>query len=113
MIFVHSRGSTGTTAARLRDLAIQHQVLKLFMAEEESGFAQARKTLQKSRNKQLKEVFESGFGIHHAGMFILAQFKRNGTWLLLFPTIHIIFPARITVSVRSGHLQCSFSIAFL
>ena len=27
-----------------------------------------RKDVQRSRNQQLKSLFESGFGIHHAGM---------------------------------------------
>lgn len=30
--------------------------------------AQALKSVRQSRNKQLKELFVNGFGIHHAGM---------------------------------------------
>jgi replicative superfamily II helicase len=31
-------------------------------------FATAKREVEKSRNKELKELFNWGFGIHHAGM---------------------------------------------
>jgi hypothetical protein len=36
--------------------------------KEDVNYLNAQKEVQKSRNKEMKELFQSGFGIHHAGM---------------------------------------------
>lgn len=68
MVFVHSRKDTGKTARMLALKAQQNGDTALFDCSEEPQFAFAAKDVKKSRNKELAEVFESGVGIHHAGM---------------------------------------------
>ncbi|ORY41007.1 Sec63-domain-containing protein [Rhizoclosmatium globosum] len=68
MVFVHSRKDTVKTAMMLRDEAMTDGVAGLFDASQEPNYANAVKEMAKTRNKELKELFGSGFGIHHAGM---------------------------------------------
>ena len=65
MIFVHSRRDTISTANKLRDLAINNGDLGWF---ENCYSQQSMIQVGKSRNRDLKFLFESGFGIHNAGM---------------------------------------------
>ena len=72
MVFVHARNATVKTALALLEKARNKGQVGLFEPNEEahSGpqLGQAKVSMSKSRNKQLVELFESGFGIHHAGM---------------------------------------------
>ena len=78
MVFVHSRKGTGTTAKALAEhAATEGELERLFIgAEEMEGYennindARARYVdrAEKSRNKELREHFRNGMGIHHAGM---------------------------------------------
>ncbi|RWS17895.1 Activating signal cointegrator 1 complex subunit 3-like protein [Dinothrombium tinctorium] len=65
MVFVHSRNSTYKTAIALRERAQQERHISQFQCDVPSS---ALKSMSKSRNKQLQELFEAGFAIHHAGM---------------------------------------------
>ena len=74
MVFVHSRKGTGTTAKSLGErAAMEGELERLFICEE--GYEEednARNKyldrVEKSRNKELREHFRNGMGIHHAGM---------------------------------------------
>eukprot|EP00127_Corallochytrium_limacisporum_P006324 Clim_evm35s225 gene=Clim_evmTU35s225 len=68
MVFVHSRNETVKTAMALRDFANQEQCTELFCDEDHPEWHRAVKAIQKSKNKQLKELFEAGFAMHNAGM---------------------------------------------
>ncbi|KAI9348199.1 Sec63 Brl domain-containing protein [Obelidium mucronatum] len=68
MVFVHSRKDTVKTAMMLRDEALAENLSGLFDASHDPNYANAVKEMSKTRNKELKELFGSGFGIHHAGM---------------------------------------------
>ncbi|KAJ3352530.1 activating signal cointegrator 1 complex subunit [Entophlyctis luteolus] len=69
MVFVHSRKDTVKTAMMLRDEALADGLTGIFESvKEDVHYANAVKEMAKSRNKELKELFGSGFGIHHAGM---------------------------------------------
>lgn len=68
MVFVHSRKETATTALALRDEAMECGQLDLFNVSDDPQYGLFVKEVQKSKNKQLKELFEFGMGIHHAGM---------------------------------------------
>ncbi|KAF9667696.1 hypothetical protein SADUNF_Sadunf15G0050500 [Salix dunnii] len=93
MVFVHSRKDTAKTAGKLRkfskpsgsalsnlwdmdvgylalkvELARNNEDLELFRNDEHPQFALIKKEVMKSRNKDLVELFESGVGVHHAGM---------------------------------------------
>lgn len=68
MIFVHSRKDTGKTGRMLALKAQQHDERALFDCSEEPTFGFAAKDARKSRNRELSELFDSGIGLHHAGM---------------------------------------------
>ncbi|CAH2252491.1 activating signal cointegrator 1 complex subunit 3 isoform X1 [Pelobates cultripes] len=68
MVFVHARNSTVRTAMALRELAKNNGHILYFLPNQGSAYGQAEKQVQRSRNKQLRELFPDGFSIHHAGM---------------------------------------------
>lgn len=68
MVFVHARNETVRTAMVLRDLAKNNGDIMRFQPDQNAQYGDALKTVMKSRNKQMKELFTDGFSIHHAGM---------------------------------------------
>uniref|UniRef100_A0A4W3HS85 Activating signal cointegrator 1 complex subunit 3 n=1 Tax=Callorhinchus milii TaxID=7868 RepID=A0A4W3HS85_CALMI len=66
MVFVHARNSTVRTAMALQEMAKNRGEIMYFLPKHGPDYGSAEK--QKSRNKQLREIFPDGFGIHHAGM---------------------------------------------
>lgn len=68
MVFVHSRKDTVKTAQKLVDLARMSEDVEFFRNDEHAQFSLVKKEVVKSRNKDLVELFEYGFGVHHAGM---------------------------------------------
>lgn len=69
MIFVHARNATLKTALRLRDMAKENGDIELFRVPEQSkAYGDAQKQMSRSRNKQLREIFDDGFAVHHAGL---------------------------------------------
>ncbi|OCT80431.1 activating signal cointegrator 1 complex subunit 3 [Xenopus laevis] len=68
MVFVHARNSTVRTAMALRELAKNNGHSLYFLPNQGPEYGQAEKQVQRSRNKQLRELFPDGFSIHHAGM---------------------------------------------
>ena len=68
MIFVHARNATVNTAMVMKEKAQQNGETELFSPEESVQLGTAKNAVEKSRNRQLKELFHAGFGIHHAGM---------------------------------------------
>lgn len=68
MVFVHARKETVKTAMALRDMANKEGSIDDFSCQDNSQWGLFRKQIGESRNKEMKELFDSGFGIHHAGM---------------------------------------------
>ncbi|EDV93019.1 activating signal cointegrator 1 complex subunit 3 [Drosophila grimshawi] len=68
MVFVHARNATVRTANVLRELAQQNNTSALFLPKDNNAFGLASRSIQKSRNKQLVELFSCGLAMHHAGM---------------------------------------------
>ncbi|XP_039272645.2 activating signal cointegrator 1 complex subunit 3-like [Styela clava] len=68
LVFVHARNATVKTAQALLEIARNNGETGLFDCRQMSGFGQAEKQMSNSRNRELRELFASGFGIHHAGM---------------------------------------------
>lgn len=68
MVFVHARNATIRTAMILKELALQKSQLRLFEPEEGSSTGNARKAFQRARSKELSELFNCGFAVHHAGL---------------------------------------------
>jgi antiviral helicase SLH1 len=68
MVFVHARRETVKTAMGLRESALAEGSLDDFSCQEHPQWSFFRKSIGESRNKDMKLLFDSGFGIHHAGM---------------------------------------------
>ena len=68
MVFVHARKETVKAALALRESASKDGVLHEFSCEEHPSFGHFRREISTSRNKEMKQLFDEGFGIHHAGM---------------------------------------------
>jgi activating signal cointegrator complex subunit 3 len=72
MVFVHSRKDTVNTALQLLDISTNQGRADLFALKEKDmrsePYFSYQKDVQKSRNRELRELFARGFGIHHAGM---------------------------------------------
>jgi replicative superfamily II helicase len=66
MVFVHARNATIRTANVIKEMSLQNGTHQLFLSEEGSKLAQ--KAFTRSPNKYLRELFEHGLSVHHAGM---------------------------------------------
>ena len=67
-MFVHARNGTLRTAENLIKLAQEEGRTKLFVPDDGPDVSRARRDFSRTRNKKLIELFESGFGVHHAGL---------------------------------------------
>jgi replicative superfamily II helicase len=65
---VHARKETVKSALALKESASLDGMLEDFSCEEHPQWAMFRRSIGESRNKEMKQLFDSGFGIHHAGM---------------------------------------------
>uniref|UniRef100_A0A8C5LGL3 Activating signal cointegrator 1 complex subunit 3 n=1 Tax=Jaculus jaculus TaxID=51337 RepID=A0A8C5LGL3_JACJA len=68
MVFVHARNATVRTAMSLIERAKNSGQISCFLPNQGPEYGHAEKQVQKSRNKQVRELFPDGFSIHHAGM---------------------------------------------
>ncbi|CAK9255752.1 unnamed protein product [Sphagnum jensenii] len=69
MVFVHSRKDTVKTARILVEIAQRNAEQGHFNdLTNMPQYGMMKKEVSRSRNRELGELFESGFGVHHAGM---------------------------------------------
>ncbi|KAJ7179176.1 Sec63 Brl domain-containing protein [Mycena filopes] len=68
MVFVHARKETVKTALGLREASALEGNSDNFSCEEHPQWNFFRRSIGESRNKEMKQLFDGGFGIHHAGM---------------------------------------------
>ena len=68
MVFVHARKETVNTVEKLREMALAEGVNEDFDTSNHPRFARYRQEIGTSRNREMKQLFDAGFGIHHAGM---------------------------------------------
>ncbi|KAH8381944.1 hypothetical protein KR009_001110 [Drosophila setifemur] len=68
MVFVHARNATVRTANVIRELAGQNNTSAQFLPKDSNAFGLATRSIQRSRNKQLVDLFSCGLAMHHAGM---------------------------------------------
>lgn len=68
MVFVHARKETVKTAERLKEMAQMEGNPEDFDPRAHPQFDFFRREVGLSRNKEMKQLFDYGFGIHHAGM---------------------------------------------
>ncbi|KAL4075963.1 Sec63-domain-containing protein [Scleroderma citrinum] len=68
MVFVHARKETVNAAFALKDAATADGTLPDYSCEDHPQWHLHRRNIGESRNKVMKQLFDYGFGIHHAGM---------------------------------------------
>ena len=68
MVFVHARKETVKAAERLKEMAQMEGNPEDFDPRSHPQFDFFRREVGTSRNKEMKQLFDYGFGIHHAGM---------------------------------------------
>ncbi|GAO50439.1 hypothetical protein G7K_4564-t1 [Saitoella complicata NRRL Y-17804] len=68
MVFVHARKETVKTGQMLREMAMADGYTDLFDISQHPRYDLARRDISKSKNREMKELFGYGIGIHHAGM---------------------------------------------
>jgi antiviral helicase SLH1 len=68
MVFVHARKETVKTAMGLVEAATLDGSIGNFSCEDHPQWSFFRRSIGESRNKEMKRLFDTGFGIHHAGM---------------------------------------------
>ncbi|KAG6837982.1 hypothetical protein H0H93_008376 [Arthromyces matolae] len=68
MVFVHARKETVKSALALKEAAFADGTIDNFGCEDHPQYAMFRRSVGESRNKEMKQLFDHGFGIHHAGM---------------------------------------------
>ena len=74
MVFVHARKDTVLTAKAFYQMAVDQGCADLFAPRDQPGTDQARRDIQRSKARELRDLFQKGFGTHHAGM---ARSDRN------------------------------------
>ncbi|EIW72173.1 hypothetical protein TREMEDRAFT_70643 [Tremella mesenterica DSM 1558] len=68
MVFVHARKETVKAAESLREMSKEEAMVSFFECIDHPKFEFYRREIATSRNKEMKDLFNAGFGIHHAGM---------------------------------------------
>ena len=70
MIFVHARNATVFTAQKMIEMANGRGDSDLFLPQNTTlpVYQNCKKKVNSSKNQQWKELFQGGFGMHHAGM---------------------------------------------
>lgn len=68
MVFVHARKETVNAAVSLKEAATAEGTLPDYSCEDHPQWRLYRGSVGESRNKEMKQLFDYGFGIHHAGM---------------------------------------------
>ena len=68
MVFVHARKETVKAAQALKESATIDGCLDEFSCEDHPSYGLFRRNIAESRNQEMRQLFDVGFGIHHAGM---------------------------------------------
>ncbi|KAG8920164.1 hypothetical protein FRC01_000892 [Tulasnella sp. 417] len=68
MVFVHARKETVKSAMALSETILLEGVAEDFDPTGHPQWQTFRRDISTSRNREMKELFDQGFGIHHAGM---------------------------------------------
>ncbi|KAI7865814.1 Sec63 Brl domain-containing protein [Spinellus fusiger] len=68
MVFVHARKETVKTALMLKEEMMNEGLGDYLDCSSETQYVGHKRNIVKSRNKEMKELFSYGIGIHHAGM---------------------------------------------
>jgi activating signal cointegrator complex subunit 3 len=105
MIFVHARNSTQRVATKLREMISLNNKIELFQPNL-SDHPEAARSINTCRNKLLRDLFNIGFGVHHAGMvrqdrLLVERLFRTGVLKVLVCTATLAwgvnFPAHAVI----------------
>lgn len=105
MIFVHARNSTQRVATKMREMINLNNKLELFQPNL-TDHPEAARSINTCRNKLLRDLFNVGFGVHHAGMvrqdrLLVERLFRNGILKCLVCTATLAwgvnFPAHAVI----------------
>jgi len=99
MVFVHARKETVNAAKKLKEQAIEEGMSTFFEPTDHPKCGIYRRDISTSRNKEMKELFDAGFGIHHAGML---RSDRNMMERMFEDQAIKVCPLSITVVSKRG-----------
>ncbi|RPA71984.1 Sec63-domain-containing protein [Ascobolus immersus RN42] len=68
MVFVHSRKDTVKTARTFFQLALDEECTDLFTSFDHPDYENSKREMDRSKLKELRDLFQKGFAVHHAGM---------------------------------------------
>jgi antiviral helicase SLH1 len=68
MVFVHSRNDTMKTAKMLYQMAVDDGCAELLDNSRHEKYDSAKRDIDRSKGRELRDLFQKGFGTHHAGM---------------------------------------------
>ncbi|BES93589.1 activating signal cointegrator 1 complex subunit [Nesidiocoris tenuis] len=68
MVFVHARNATVRTANVLLEMARNKGQMRIFQPEDGPAFGNAARSMGKARSRELGDLFNNGFSVHHAGL---------------------------------------------
>lgn len=68
MVFVHARNATVKTANIFRELSTQKNHQTAFQPQDSNRIGIAKKAFERCHSKELSELLNSGFSVHHAGL---------------------------------------------
>ncbi|KAF6009316.1 hypothetical protein HII13_003392 [Brettanomyces bruxellensis] len=68
MVFVHSRKDTVRTARTFIHMAEEQSMSGYFDCSDSAKYDLFEREMGKNKNKDVRELFKGGFGVHHAGM---------------------------------------------
>jgi len=68
MVFVHARKATLKTANVFREFSIYKNHQTAFLPQDSNRIEIAKKAFESCHSKELSELLNSGFSIHHAGL---------------------------------------------
>lgn len=83
MVFVHARNATVKTANVFRELSTQKNHQSAFLPQDSNRIGIAKKAFERCHSKELSELLNSGFSVHHAGLL------RSDRLFNFFTHIHI------------------------
>jgi antiviral helicase SLH1 len=95
MVFVHARKETVKTALGLVEAATAEGILEEFSCADHPQFSLFRREIGESRNREMKLLFDKGFGIHHAGMLrpdrnMMEKFFQEKAIKVLFSSLNLL-----------------------
>ena len=91
MIFVHSRNETHKTARNMIKFLLEDDLDISKMVNRDLMWEKANRSLMRSRNNEIRELFSKGFGVHHAGLIksdrlLMEKMFRQGHIMVLVCT---------------------------